>query len=413
MQMKIQLTRPQFEFLRLSCKFPLFVAGYGAGKTHALIVCAIHDLFSAPDGAKVAVYSDTYDQLKLNIIPRMEGMLADLGISYVFNRSDFVISAGDRKLIFRSIDNPRRIIGYEALRSHVDELEAGTTKDKAADVWRRIVARNRQRIPGMDNRVSCYTTPDQGFGFTYERWSKSPPSDDYQYVRASTDSNPFLPDDYYDALLADYPEELARAYVSGEWCNLTSGSVYPAFNRTDCSSTRKVMSGEPLHIGMDFNVNNMAAVVAVRDAEVLHVVDELIGYRDTPAIIEAIKGRYPGHVVNVYPDASGASTSSQDASRSDIILLKQAGFLVRAKRRNPRVRDRVVCVNQRLSEGRLRIHVDRCPQLVECLEQQTYDAHGQPDKDQGYDHANDALGYMVAYLMPLQLAAKREALWFK
>ena len=411
--MQIVLTEPQSEFFVLRCKYPLFVGGYGSGKTHTLITSAVRDAFDAPPGAKVAIYSDTYDQLKLNIIPRMEELLIDLGVAYQFNRSDYVIAVGYRKFIFRSIDNPKRIIGYEVFRSHVDELEAGTTKDKAADVWRRIVARNRQKIPGMDNRVSCYTTPDQGFGFTYERWRKNPPSAEYQFVRASTDSNPFLPDDYYDALLDDYPEELAKAYVNGEWCNLTSGMVYAAFDRTACETTRTVRTGEPLHIGMDFNVNNMAAIICVRDGDMIHAVDELIGYADTPAIIEAIKERYPGHVINVYPDARGASTSSQDASRSDIILLKRAGFIVRAKKKNPRVRDRVVCVNQRFSEGRLRVNIARCPLLTEALEQQAYNDKGEPDKESGYDHPNDALGYMVYYLMPLQMPSKREALWYK
>jgi len=407
----ISLTRPQFEFYQLGCRYPLFVAGYGAGKTHALITRAVADLNEAPN-ARVAIYSDTYDQLRLNIIPRMEDMLTQFGISYTYNRSENTMTIGERMLIFRSIDNPRRIIGYEVFRSHVDELEAGTTPDKAADVWRRIIARNRQQAPGRENRVACYTTPDQGFGFTYDRWGKQA-GDEYRFVRASTRSNPFLPDDYYEALTSDYPEELADAYIEGHWCNLRTGTVYGAFDRDACNTPREVKDGEPLHIGMDFNVHNMAAVIGVRAGEVLHVVDELIGYRDTPAIIEAIRDRYAGHVVNIYPDASGASTSSQDASRSDIILLKEAGFVVRAKKRNPRVRDRIVCVNRRFEEQRLRVNVTRCPQLVEALEQQAYDAKGEPDKSSGHDHQCDAIGYLCTGLMPLRLPARREAVWYK
>ncbi len=409
--MNIELTKPQSRFFMLGVKHPLFVAGYGSGKTHALIVTALRDLMSHPD-ARVAIYSDTYDQLKLNILPRVEDMLTEAGVRYDLNKSEMVLMVGGRQLIFRSIDNPKRIIGYEVFRSHVDEIEAGTTKGKAEDIWRRILARNRQQIEGMENRVAAYTTPDQGFGFTYSRWKKSPPSDQYAYVRASTDSNPYLPDDYRDALLSEYPDDLAKAYIEGEWCNLTSGTVYSAFDRNECDTKREIKSGEPLHIGMDFNVNNMAAVVGVRDRSTLHVVDELVGYADTPAIINAIRERYPGHVVNVYPDASGGSASSLDASKSDLILLKQAGFIVRSKKKNPRVRDRVVCVNKRFEEGRLKVNVERCPQLAEALEQQTY-KNGEPDKTSGFDHVNDSIGYLTVGLMPLTLPAKRQSLWYK
>lgn len=410
--MRLEITEPQAELLELDCRYPLMVAGYGAGKTEALCIAALRDAMISPS-ARVAVYSDTYDQMRLNVMPRMEDKLLDLGLRLVVNRSEYTISvAGGPQFIFRSLDNPKRIIGYEVFRSHVDEIEAGASLEKAEDLWRRIIARNRQRIPGHENRVYCYTTPDQGYGFTYQRWGKTK-AEEYKFVRASTRSNPFLPDDYVDALLRDYPGELARAYIEGEWCNLRTGTVYSAFDRRTCATTRVVRRGEPLHVGMDFNVMNMAAVVGVREDDGVSIVDELIGYRDTPAMIEAIRERYPDHVINVYPDAAGGHTSSQDASKSDLILLRQAGFLVRAKKRNPAVRDRVVCVNARFASGQLRVNVDRCPQLTEALEQQPYDKAGEPDKTQDYDHPNDALGYLVHYMMPLKSQATREALWYR
>jgi hypothetical protein len=44
----------------------------------------------------------------------------------------------------------------------------------------------------------------------------------------------------------------------------------------------------------------------------------------------------------------------------------------------------------------------RCRRVIECLERQTYqEGSSQPDKSQGYDHMNDALGYMVDYLFPV------------
>jgi hypothetical protein len=44
-----------------------------------------------------------------------------------------------------------------------------------------------------------------------------------------------------------------------------------------------------------------------------------------------------------------------------------------------------------------------CKYTIEALERQTYkEGTSQPDKDSGYDHMNDALGYLVDYLFPVQ-----------
>jgi len=410
---RVQLTEPQAQMLMLRCRYPLLVAGYGAGKTHALVVSAIRDLFAAPD-TRVAIYSDTYDQIRLNILPRIEELLSGAGIRYRLNLSEMTITIDGRQLIMRSLDNPRRIIGYEVAVSHVDELEAAAPPAKAEDLWRRILARTRQHVEGLENRVAVYTTPDHGFGFTWRRWHKEPPSSEYQYVRASTRSNPYLPEGYLDALLADYPEGMRDAYIEGRWCNLRTGTVYSSYDREACDTQRLPIPGEPLHIGMDFNVGKMAAVVGVRVGDALHIVGELVGYLDTPAMIEAIRERYgTQHNIIVYPDASGASRSTQDASKSDIALLKRAGFTVRARKQNPPVRERVVCVNARFADGRLKVNSKMCPELVEALEQQAYDDKGEPDKTQGYDHITDALGYVTHWLMPLRSVAQRRELWYK
>jgi hypothetical protein len=60
----------------------------------------------------------------------------------------------------------------------------------------------------------------------------------------------------------------------------------------------------------------------------------------------------------------------------------------------------VLAVNQMIHrEGsrRLLINPDTCPTVIEGLERQAYDKNGEPDKSSGFDHLNDALGYMIHY----------------
>jgi hypothetical protein len=121
---------------------------------------------------------------------------------------------------------------------------------------------------------------------------------------------------------------------------------------------------------------------------------------DTPEMIEVIQSRYKDHPIVVYPDASGGARKTVNASLSDIALLQQAGFRVRAKKTNPAVRDRIMAMNGALESGRVRINAKKCPNVAQCLEQQVY-RNGEPDKTSGVDHQNDATTYPIAYEMPI------------
>lgn len=156
------------------------------------------------------------------------------------------------------------------------------------------------------------------------------------------------------------------------------------------------------HIGMDFNVEHMSAVFALYISGILYVFKEYHDYLDTPELIEAIKYDFPSSKIICYPDASGVKRGSVDAGTSDIALLRKAKFNVRARSRNPFVKDRVAAVNNAFNKKKLFVDTDRCPELTEALEQQIWMPNGQPDKNSGLDHIVDALGYMVSYLMPVR-----------
>lgn len=306
---------------------------------------------------------------------------------------------GAGRIMFRSMSTPASIVGYEVAHSICDELDTMPTQ-LAREAWNKIIARNRQKC-GMPNTVGVATTPE-GFGFVYERWVKNK-QPGYVLFRAKTmDNADNLPVDYIENLRNSYPSNLLSAYLDGEFVNLAAGSVYPAFDRALNSTTERIKEGEPLHIGLDFNVTKMAAVVHVlRDGKPF-ALDELTGVFDTPAMVALIKSRFAGHQINVYPDASGNNRKSQNASESDISLLRQARFVVCVNPANPAVKDRVLSMNKMLESRAYRINPDTCPVYVEGLEQQAYDKHGEPDKTSGLDHAIDAGGYFITYRFPIQ-----------
>lgn len=399
------MTQPQADFFADEAKYRAFVAGFGAGKTETLINGAFIDALAHPK-ALIGLYAPSYDLIRLILWPRLLDKLAEHGIQCSPNKTEKFIETHHPQcgnFILKSMDEPEKIVGYETFRAHIDELDV-LKEDQARLAWNKIIARNRQKLPVINNinKVSIYTTPE-GFGFVYDRWVKNK-KPMYSLTRAPSYSNPFLPEDYIDSLRATYPAELIEAYIEGHFVNLTSGTVYKSYDRIKCDSNETILTGETLYIGCDFNVTKMAATVYVRrdGGKVWHAVDEMFNMYDTPDMISAIKNRYEGHKIVMYPDASGASRKSANASISDIALLQQAGFEVRAPKKNPFVKDRVMSVNTAFFSGKLYVNQRKCPQVAACLEQQAYDDKGEPEKGTGKDHQNDATGYAIAYEMPVR-----------
>lgn len=406
--MKIKLrskaSKPQSDFVNSSAAFPAFVGGFGSGKTGAGIMRAMRLKFENPT-LDVAYYLPTYDLVRMIGYPRVQSILINAGVSYKLNKSEHVISIKNKgNLIFRTLDNPERIVGYEVGDSIVDELDTLKTDD-ARRAWQQIIARNRQKKPsGQINTVGVATTPE-GFKFVYENWAKNN-IEGYELIKASTYSNARnLPAGYIESLKRSYPAQLINAYIDGDFVNLTSGAVYPDFDRYLNHGDAVIEENEPLHIGQDFNVYNCTSVICViRDNRPI-VVGELVKLRDTPHVIATIKEKYPNHKINIYPDASGQSNKTVNATESDVQLLKQAGFSVHVPNKNPFVKERVLSVNSLICNSMgdrfVKINTTLAPTVTECFEQQIYDKNGEPDKSEGKDHAPDALGYFIHYKWPI------------
>lgn len=392
------VSKEQHAFINSEKKFPAFVGGFGSGKTEALLLRLLKQKISSP-GTNCAYYLPTYQLISDIAYPRIIEKLQLLGIHYDLNKRYNVFKLqGFSNIIMRSLDKPERIIGYEVAESFVDELDTLPIK-KAAYCWQQIIARNRQKKTSGHNTVSVATTPE-GFRFVYETWKKNPASDDYELTRGSTYSNARnLPSDYIKNLEEALPTNRLSAYLEGHFVNLTSGLIYTEFDRNKhCVPTPS--SSNILHIGMDFNVGKMAAVVHVVMDNKAYAIAEIVGIQDTPSMIERIKSTYAGNKIFIYPDASGKSRKTVDASISDIQLLKRAGFKVVAPKANPLVRDRILRFNVALKNDKYFIS-ENCPELLLSLEQHTYRPDGTPEKESGLDHIVDAAGYFVHKNFPI------------
>lgn len=404
---------PQSNFLQMLHKYRAFVSGFGGGKTvcGSMGVEMHHYAYSKVNSG---YFAPSYPMIRDIFYPTIEEVAFMFDFSVKINQANHEVHHYDGRrymgtTICRSLDKPGSIIGFKIGHALIDEFDT-LPLSKALLAWRKIQARMRYKIPGLKNGIDVTTTPE-GFLATHKLFVEDPLNkpelrNNYGLIQASTyDNAANLPDDYIPSLLESYPEELIQAYLHGQFVNLKSGTVYRSYSRTTHNSNEVINpSGEVLYIGMDFNVQKMAASIFVKRSNGYHCVSELKDIFDTPAMIRAIQEKWPrnNHRIIVYPDASGASRNTVGASTSDIKLLMAAGFEVRAKPSNPMIKDRVNAVNTAFSKSKLFVNARSCPTVASCLEKQAYDSNGLPDKTSGHDHQNDSFGYFVAYEMPVE-----------
>lgn len=403
MEIELTLTEPQDDFVFSEAQYPLFVGGFGAGKSESIFKRILIQKLNYPK-LNQGYFAPSYDLISLIAMPRLEELLIECGLKYKLNKSEKVFYVqGYGQIIMRSMDNPASIVGFEIADACLDELDTMQT-EKAREAWNKVIARCRQKKPdGKVNTAAVGTTPE-GFRFCYERWEKNA-TDKYVLYRAPTASNPYLPESYIEGLRSTYPPALLNAYLEGLFCNLSSGGVYPDFDRKLNHTDEEIKDREPLLVGMDFNVLKMAAVVYVIRNGKPRALDELVNVRDTRTMGELLKDRFKNHHITIFPDAAGQATSSKNASESDHSILKSFGFTLEVNGSNPAVKDRINAMNAVICNGNgersLLVNTNKCPDFTEALEQQVYDKHGALDKTTGHDHVNDAGGYFIVKRFPI------------
>jgi hypothetical protein len=385
------------------------VSGFGAGKTYGLCAKAIN-VAAANIGFVSALFEPVAPMLRDILVRSMDDLLEQIGLPYDYRVSplpEYVLKfkEGEHTILLRTMETWNRIRGQNLCAVGFDEVDT-TNRRTAEQASRMALARLRS---GNTQQFYVATTPE-GFGWAWETFERNS-APDKRLIRARTADNPHLPDGFIDSLLANYPEKLIKAYLDGQFVNLNTGAVYDRFSRsTHVCEPPIELKDEPLRVGLDFNIQNMSAVIAVRTSGCLHVIDEISGAHDTDALAKEIKSRYPFNKVFIYPDASGGNRST-NASRTDIQILESYGFSNQSPKANPPVRDRVAAVQAALENGKGEIRLKMsacCDKTIESLELQCWTEKGDPDKDAGYDHMNDALGYLVwRELNPLHMNVGR------
>ena len=379
-------------------RFRVVVAGRRFGKTFL----SIRELcYHAKEPNKDVWYvAPTYKMARQIVWKKLKNKLSDLNWISKTNETELsIILRNGSTIALKGADN------YDSLRGvGLDFIVLDEFADIAPDAWYETL---RPTLSDKQGRALFIGTPKGIGNWAYEIYQNSldDPASWSSYSFTTVEGGNVLEEEI-EAARRDLDERTFRQEYLATF-ETFSGRIYYAFDRA--ANVRKYEGNTPdvVYVGMDFNIDPMSAVVAVRSGDTLHIIDEVrLFSSNTKEMVDEIKQRFPKSKVWVYPDPAGNQRKTSAGGMTDITILQNAGFVVKAPRAHTPVRDRINAVNSRLcdSTGIRRLFVDgKCKYTIEGLERQTYrEGSSQPDKESGYDHMNDALGYMIDYLFPVR-----------
>lgn len=184
--------------------------------------------------------------------------------------------------------------------------------------------------------------------------------------------------------------------------------VYYNYDRVanQCEIDNKWGKYGDIHVGMDFNVKPMTAVISVWERGSLYIFDEIYTQTasNTQEVCEMIKEKYPNVTVFVYPDPTGhRGQTVAGVGETDFKIIKRNGFIVCAPSHPYNSKDKWNTVNTALLNAKGQRHVfinkEKCPELRKAWEGFSFE-NGMPNKRSGLDHISDAAAYLICYRLP-------------
>jgi phage terminase large subunit len=391
------LSKAQDQVANDATRFRVVVAGRRFGKTHLSIreLCK----HAKEPGKEVWYVAPTYKMAKQIVWRKLKNKLTDLNWVKKANETELTLQLRNGSVIsLKGADN------YDSLRGvGLDFIVLDEFADIDPEAWYETL---RPTLSDKQGRALFIGTPKGIGNWAYEIYQNSIDNVNWQSYSFTTIDGGRVPLEEIEAAKIDLDERTFRQEYLATF-ETFAGRIYYGFDRA--ANVRAWLKPIPdvVYIGMDFNIDPMSAVIAVREGDTLYVIDEIrLFSSNTQEAVAEIKSRYNRSKIFVYPDPAGYQRKSSAGGATDITILHNAGFVVKAPRVHTPVRDRINAVNSRLcsSSGIRHLYIDpKCKYTIEGLERQTYkEGSTQPDKDGGYDHMNDALGYMVDYLFPVK-----------
>ena len=391
------LTNPQKNVIQDDSRFRVLITGRRFGKTFV----AINEIakFASIPNKKIWYVAPSYRQAKAICWGVLkEKMIYHKWVKSI-NHSDLTLTLkNNSQITLRGSDNESSLRGVGLNFLILDEFQ-----DINKTAWYEVL---RPTLSDTEGHALFCGTP-RGFGnWSYDLYKMGENNKDWKSFQYTTLEGEQVSEDEIEQAKQDLDLRTFQQEYEATFVNY-SGMIYYNFSRDKNIIEKYNKNTGVLHIGLDFNVDPMSAVVCIIENDRIFVVDEIQIYSsNTNEMCDEIKTRYNNKQIVVYPDPSARQRKTSAGGLTDLAILKNNGFDVRCRSTAPLVRDRINAVNSKLKNvnGKNSLFIVKfCKNAIKSIERQIYkEGTHIPDKDSGYDHMNDALGYLVEYNFPLR-----------
>jgi len=398
--MKVNLTKPQYRVSSSNKRFRVLISGRRFGKTFLTII-------------EMMKYASQPNQTIWYIAPtlKMAKEICWNDLKETLNKYKWVEDINETTLTIRirktnSIISLKGAENFDSLRgSGIDFLVLDEFADIDKRTWFEVL---RASVADTKGKVLMCGTP-RGYGnWSYEMYLKGKHDDEWESFQYTTLQGGIVTKEELEQAKQDIDIRTFRQEFEGTFENY-AGQVYYNFHPVESVQDYKLDLSKPLHIGMDFNVDPMSCCVAHIEKDKVYFVDEIVIYSsNTDEMCQEIRDRYGSKAkIFVYPDPACKQRKTSAGGRTDLSILQNSGFNVKVKNKHTAIRDRVNNVNSRLKDSNGERHIfigKNLKILLKGLQRQIYKENTNiPDKEEGFDHMNDALGYLIDYIKPLTI----------
>ena len=280
---------------------------------------------------------------------------------------------------------------------------SGVVLDEAAfmeaEVWFEVL---RPALADKQGWALFISTPEGTASWFYDLWCyvDEDTTGDWKRWCFTTIQGGNVPTEEVEAARAQLDPRTFRQEFEASFENL-SGLVAISFSDANIDKDIRDLPILPLLLGVDFNVDPMSGICAVKKGNELWVFDEIImtGGATTWDFTEEVINRYGlERRIVACPDPTGGARKTAGIGATDHSILRKSGFSVSSPRNPWKIRDKITAVNTALYDAngirRCKIH-PRCRELIKSLRTLTYTpGTSLPNKNLGVDHAFDAFGYL-------------------
>ncbi len=392
------LSKPQKQVLDCDKRFRCIIAGRRWGKTFLAITEIAK--FTRYPRKRCFYVAPSYRMAKTIVWNDLVEKLTKHKWIKSVNNSDLTITLRNGSTIsLRGADNENSLRGVG-----LDFLIMDEYADIKENTWYEIL---RPTLSDRNGSALFCGTP-RGYGnWSYELFTKaqSDPDNWASFQFTTLEGGRVSPQEIEQAKQDLDERTFAQEYL-GSFVNY-AGQIYYNFDRKENVIDKYEPKTAEIHIGVDFNIDPMSAVITEIQGNNIYIYDEIILYSsNTDELVQEIKSRYSSKHIFCYPDPASKQRKTSAGGTTDLAILKNAGFNMRVRNAHPLIRDRINAVNTKLknANGKRTLFIaNNCKNVLKSIERQIYkEGTSVPDKDNNYDHMNDALGYLVEYLFPVR-----------